>query len=59
MKYTIKNRWNMAAQCEVEIECSADASEGVKLGLAVKAAVASDANLIGANLSDANLRDAN
>ncbi len=55
MKYTIKNRWTMAAQCEVEIECSADASECVKLGLAVRAAIKADVNLAGSSLAGVNL----
>jgi hypothetical protein len=64
MKYTIKNRWTMTAQCEVEIECRADASEGMKLGLAVRVALKLDANfasayLAGANLADADLSRAN
>ncbi len=59
MKYTIKNRWTMTAQCEVEIECSADASEGMKLGLAVRVALKLDANLASAYLAGANLADAN
>jgi len=58
MKFEIKNRWSGNVQVSVEIECSADAPEGVKLGLAVRAAIESDANLRGAVLRGAVLRDA-
>ena len=56
MKYQITSRWDSSKILfEAEIECSADASEGVKLGLAVRAAVKARANLARANLADANL----
>ena len=59
MKFEIKSRWDSSRVVfEAEIECSADESEGVKLGLAVRAAWRSGADLSGADLSDAVLRDA-
>jgi hypothetical protein len=68
MKFDVLNRWTGKVQFTAEIECDADASTGVKIGLAVRwacksGAVLSDANLIdaylrGAVLSGANLRDA-
>ena len=58
MKYAIKNRWTLATQVEVEIDCAADTSERIKLGFAVKVACASGADLSGADLSGAVLRDA-
>jgi hypothetical protein len=69
MKFEVKNRWTGAVQFTADIECDADASVSVKLGLAVKWAVKADAyladaylagaNLTGANLTDANLTGAN
>ena len=64
MKYDIFNRRTMKVQVTVEIEATAEASEAVKMGLAVKAANLRGADLrgaylSGANLSGANLRDAN
>jgi hypothetical protein len=58
MKYQIKSRWPGSVVFEAEIECSADASEGIKLGLAVRAAYKSGADLSDADLSDAVLRGA-
>lgn len=58
MKYQIKNRWNGCVLFEAEIECEASASEGTKLGLAVKLAVKADANLADAYLADAYLAGA-
>ena len=45
-------------QFAAEIDCSDDASTSIKLGLAVKWAVKSRANLNGANLDGANLAGA-
>jgi Pentapeptide repeats (8 copies) len=59
MKYAIKNRWNDTVIFEATIDCAVDATEGLKLGLAVRLAYKSGANLYGANLSGADLRDAN
>jgi hypothetical protein len=57
MKYQIKSRWPGSVVFEAEIECSADASEGIKLGLAVRAAYKSGAVLSGAYLSGADLSE--
>ena len=64
MKYSIKNRWNGSVLFEAEIECGADATEGIKLGLAVRVALKARANLAvaylaGADLAGANLAGAN
>ena len=59
MQFEVRNRWTGAVMFSAEIECEADASEGVKIGLAVKWAVNTGANLARANLTDANLTDAN
>ncbi len=69
MKLSIKNRWNGAVLFEAEIECAADASDGIRLGLAVRVALEAgtdlaranlaDADLTGADLARANLADAN
>ncbi|NCC53534.1 MAG: hypothetical protein EOM20_20305 [Spartobacteria bacterium] len=55
MKYAIKNRWNGSVIFEDEIECAADESEGVKLGLAVRRAVKAGVNLAESNLTGVNL----
>jgi hypothetical protein len=57
--YEIKRRFSGEVMFAAEIECEASASEGIKLGLAVRAAVKADADLAGANLAGANLADAN
>ena len=59
MKFEIKNRYTGEVQFTAEINCSEDAGYGIKLGLAVKAAIKSKANLRSANLAYANLRYAN
>lgn len=53
------HRFNGSMIFAAEIQCDDGATYGVKLGLAVKAALASWANLSGANLSEANLSWAN
>jgi uncharacterized protein YjbI with pentapeptide repeats len=60
MKFTIdiKHRWSARVLFSAEIESSHNASDGVKLGAAVKAAYKSDAVLSGAVLRGAVLRDA-
>lgn len=58
MLYRIKNRCTGAVQWEGEIEATADTAEGVKLGLAVRAAVKAGASLAGANLAGADLAGA-
>jgi hypothetical protein len=52
-KFEVLNRWTGKVQFAAEIDCSARASVSVKMGLAVKWAFSS-----GADLSDAVLRDA-
>jgi len=59
MKFEIKNRWTGNVQFTAEIDASDDTPTSVKIGLAVRWAVKSDANLSDANLSDANLSGAN
>jgi uncharacterized protein YjbI with pentapeptide repeats len=59
MKFQIMSRWDSEVLFEAEIECEASVSNGVKRGLAVKAAYSSDADLSGADLRDADLSDAN
>ena len=53
MQFEVKNRWTGKVQFTAEIECEASASVGLKVGLAVKWAYLSGANLRDANLSDA------
>ena len=59
MKFDIINRFSGEVQISVEIECAADTPPSVKLGIAVKAAIKSGANLSGANLSGSYLSGAN
>jgi hypothetical protein len=59
MKHPIKHRLNGSVLFEAEIECTADTSDGIKLGMAVRAAAKAGADLANANLADANLADAN
>jgi hypothetical protein len=58
MKFEVRNRWSGEAQFIAEIECKDDAPTSFKLGLAVKWAVSSGANLYGANLYGADLSGA-
>ena len=58
MQFEIRNRWSGAVQFTAEIDCAADAPMSVKVGLAVKWAVAAKADLRGADLSGADLRGA-
>jgi hypothetical protein len=58
MKFSVKNRFTGGVQFTATIECVADDAESVKIGLAVKWAIKSDADLRGANLSGANLSGA-
>ena len=58
-QFEIKNRFTGNVQFTAEIECDEDTSLRVKIGLAVRWAIKSDADLRGANLSDANLSGAN
>jgi len=54
MKFAIKSRWTSLVKVEAEIDCAEDTPKSVKIGLAVKCAINS-----GADLSDADLRGAN
>ena len=55
MKVEIKSRWSGTVIFTAEIEAAEDTPTGVRLGLAVKAAVKAKAYLSGANLSGADL----
>jgi uncharacterized protein YjbI with pentapeptide repeats len=55
---TITKRWSWLSAITVEIECEPDTLPRIKLGLAVKAAFTSGADLTGAVLRGADLRDA-
>ncbi|RVH87803.1 pentapeptide repeat-containing protein [Sinorhizobium meliloti] len=59
MKLDILNRFSGAVQFTAEIECDENAAHSYKIGLAVKWAVKSRANLSGADLSGADLSGAN
>ena len=64
MQFEIKNSWNDSALVTAEIDCEASASSSTKIGLAVKWAIKTGANLRsaylgGANLVGADLRSAN
>jgi hypothetical protein len=58
LKFNVLNRFSGKVQFTAEIDCAADASERVKLGLAIKWAIKSGANLSGADLSGADLSGA-
>ena len=58
IKFEVKNRFSGDVQFVAEIECGDNASTFLKLGLAVKWAIKSRANLSGANLSGADLSGA-
>ena len=55
IKFSIFNRFSGSLQFTAEIDCSADVPNSCKVGLAVKWAIKSRANLYGADLSGANL----
>ena len=59
MQFEIKNRWTRKFQFTAEIEAGKSAAVSVKIGLAVKWAIKTGANLEGANLMGANLVGAN
>ena len=59
IKFDVLNRFSGEVQFTAAIECAEDASTSVKLGLAVKWAIKTGANLAGANLAGANLAGAN
>ncbi len=58
IKFDIFNRWTSEVQFSAEIECTDDAPRSIKIGLAVKCAVKSGADLSRADLSGANLSGA-
>ena len=58
IKFDVLNHFTGSVQFTAEIDCAADALPSVKLGLAVKWAIKSGADLYGANLSGANLSGA-
>ena len=58
IKFDIMNRFSGDVQFTAEIDCLEDASRSYKIGLAVKWAIKSRANLSGADLSGANLSGA-
>ena len=58
MHFEIKHRWNGSVLWSGEIECAADTSDGIKLGLAIRLAVKARADLTRADLRGADLTDA-
>jgi hypothetical protein len=58
MKFEVRNRFSGAVQFTAEIECDEGASTSIKLGLAVRWAIKSRADLSGADLSGADLSGA-
>ena len=59
IKFSVLSRWSTAVKFVAEIDCDESASMSVKLGLAVKWAIKSGANLSYADLSYADLGGAN
>ena len=59
IKFNVTNRFTGRVQFTAEIDCFEEESDSVKLGLAVKWAVKTDANLVGADLAGADLTGAN
>ena len=58
IKFNVTNRFTGKVQFTAEIDCPEEESDSVKLGLAVKWAVKTDANLVGADLAGADLTGA-
>jgi hypothetical protein len=58
LKFNVLNRYSGEVQFTAEIDCADDAKASVKLGLAVKWAIESRADLSGADLSGADLSGA-
>jgi uncharacterized protein YjbI with pentapeptide repeats len=58
MQFGIRNRWTGALQFSADIACDEDTPPRIKIGLAVKWAYKSGADLSGADLRGADLRDA-
>lgn len=59
IRFDVKSRFTGTVQFTAEIDCEEGASVGVKLGLAVKWALKTRADLAGADLARANLAGAN
>jgi len=59
IKFDVTNRFSGKVQFTAEIDCDENEIHSIKLGLAVKWAVKTRANLTGANLTGANLTGAN
>ena len=59
MEFEVKNRFSGEAQFVAEIDCAEDMPLSIKLGLAVKWAIKTGADLADANLAGAYLADAN
>ncbi|HET9285734.1 MAG TPA: pentapeptide repeat-containing protein [Candidatus Angelobacter sp.] len=59
MKFDVLNRFSGKVQFTAEIKCDQSASHSLKLGLAVKWAIQTNANLADVNLADVNLARAN
>ena len=59
MKFEVKNRFSGKVQFTAEIDCDADTSRSLKLGLAVRWAIKNNASLRDADLRGADLRGAN
>ena len=57
LKFDVLNRWSGEVKFTAEIDCAADALPSVKMGLAVKWAIKSRADLARANLARADLVD--
>ena len=57
IKFDVLNRFSGAVQFTAEIDCADNEATTIKLGLAVKCAIKSGANLSGANLSGAKDAD--
>ena len=59
IKFDVLKRWSSEVQFTAEIDCAPNASQSIKLGLAVRWAIDAKADLRSANLYGANLRSAN
>ena len=58
LNFNVLNRFSGEVQFTAEIDCADDTATSIKIGLAVKWAIKSRADLSGANLSGANLSGA-
>ena len=57
-EFDVRNRFSGKVQFTADIDCGEDASQSIKLGLAVRWAIKNKANLCSANLRSADLRSA-